>query len=81
MLARSTPGSVLMWSAGVRAIILEICSPVSVETEAGASSSFSSRRDAVTTSGFSASARERSSTVTVSVPPASTLTPSIRAVS
>ena len=70
-----------MWSAGVGAIILESCSPVSVEMDAGASSSFSSRRDTVTTSWLSASARERSSIVTDTVPPASTPTPSMRDVS
>ena len=70
-----------MWSAGVRAIIREICSPLRVEMEAGASSSFSSRRDTVTTSWLSASARERSWMVTCTVAPDSTATPSVRCVS
>lgn len=70
-----------MWSAGVGAIIREICSPLRVETEAGASSSFSSRREAVTTRGFSASARERRPMVTGTTAPAATVTPSAREVS
>ena len=70
-----------MWSAGVREIRREISSPLSVEIEAGASSSFSCRRETVTTSWLSVNARERSSMVTETEPPASTVTPSVRDVS
>ena len=56
----------------------EICWLVRVDTEAGASSSFSSRRDTVTTSWLSTSARERSWMATDAVSPASTVTPSVR---
>lgn len=70
-----------MWSAGVRAIMREICAPERVEMEAGASSSFSSRRDTVTTIRFSARARERSAMVTEAVAPAWAETPSVRCVS
>ena len=56
----------------------EICWLVRVETEAGASSSFSSRRDTVTTNWLRTSARERSWMATDVVSPATTVTPSVR---
>ena len=79
--ARSMPGSVCTWSDTVTAAILATSSAETVETEAGASSAFSWRRDTVTTTGLSTRARERSAMSTSAVPPAVTLTPSTRAVS
>ena len=78
--AASTPGSALTWSATVVAVLRATSSAETVETDAGASSAFSWRREAVTTTGFRVSARERSEMLTSVSAPALTTTPSTRVV-
>ena len=73
----SIPASPFRFSAGVGTIVRSISSLETTEIDAGASRAFSWRRDAVTTTGLSTRARERSETSTLWV----VRTPSTRAVS
>ena len=63
------------------AAILSTSSDETVAIDAGASSAFSCRRDAVTTTGLRISAWERSGTSTSTEAPTATLTSSMRFVS
>ena len=77
----STPGSVLTCSATVTAATLATSASETVATDAGASSAFSWRRDAVTTTGLRIRALDRMGISISVVPPASTAIPSRRVVS
>ena len=77
----SSPGCTWTWSAGVTEIVRPISADETEETDAGASSAFSCRREAVTTRGFRISARERIGISVSVLPPASTAIPSTRVVS
>ena len=75
------PATVLTWSATVVAAVLAISEEDTVAIEAGASSAFSWRREAVITMGLRTRACERMVIITSVLSPAPTLTPSTRVVS
>ena len=79
--AASMPATVLTWSATVVAAVLAISEEDTVAIEAGASSAFSWRREAVITMGLRTRACERMVIITSVLSPAPTLTPSTRVVS
>ena len=73
-LLMSTPAMPCRWSATVATGRSSMARTSITATEAGASSAFSSRRDAEVTTGFSSTTRSLSWTSAVAVPPALTVT-------